>query len=93
VKVEPVDGVAGGVSRLSPKPVRSLVLIKHGLWGTDVPRVHYKARRPRERPWAHCFAKPSLCGPGEECLAEWIDARLDQLEPRRPNEFKHYPLQ
>jgi hypothetical protein len=30
VKVEPVDGVAGGVNRLSPKPVRSLVLIKHG---------------------------------------------------------------
>jgi hypothetical protein len=30
MKVEPVDGVAGGVNRLSPKPVRSLVLIKHG---------------------------------------------------------------
>jgi hypothetical protein len=30
VKVEPVDGVAGGVNRLSPKPVQSLVLIKHG---------------------------------------------------------------
>jgi hypothetical protein len=30
VKVEPVDGVAGGVNRLSPKLVRSLVLIKHG---------------------------------------------------------------
>jgi hypothetical protein len=30
VKVEPVDGVAGGVNRLDPKPVRSLVLIKHG---------------------------------------------------------------
>jgi hypothetical protein len=26
VKVEPVDGVAGGVNRLSPKPVRSFVL-------------------------------------------------------------------
>jgi hypothetical protein len=30
MKVEPVDGVAGGVNRLSLKPVRSLVLIKHG---------------------------------------------------------------
>jgi hypothetical protein len=30
VKVEPVDGVAGGVNRLGPKPVRCLVLIKHG---------------------------------------------------------------
>jgi hypothetical protein len=30
VKVEPVDGVAGGVNRLSPKPVQCLVLIKHG---------------------------------------------------------------
>jgi hypothetical protein len=30
MKVEPVDGVAGGVNRLSPKPVRSLVLIKYG---------------------------------------------------------------
>jgi hypothetical protein len=30
VNVEPVDGVAGSVNRLSPKPVRGLVLIKHG---------------------------------------------------------------
>jgi hypothetical protein len=30
VQVEPVDGVAGSVNRLSPKPVRSLVFIKHG---------------------------------------------------------------
>ena len=30
MKVEPVDGVAGGVNLLSPKPVQSLVLIKHG---------------------------------------------------------------
>jgi hypothetical protein len=30
VKVEPVDGVAGGVNRLSPKPVQSFVLIKYG---------------------------------------------------------------
>jgi hypothetical protein len=22
------------------------------LWGTDIPRVHLKAKRPRERPWA-----------------------------------------
>jgi hypothetical protein len=30
VKVESVDGVAGGVNRLRPKPVQCLVLIKHG---------------------------------------------------------------
>jgi hypothetical protein len=30
VKISPVDGVAGGVNRLRPKPVRCLVLIKHG---------------------------------------------------------------
>jgi hypothetical protein len=30
VKVESVDGVAGGVNRLCPKPIRCLVLIKHG---------------------------------------------------------------
>jgi hypothetical protein len=30
VKLEPVDGVVGGVNRLSLKPVWSLVLIKHG---------------------------------------------------------------
>jgi hypothetical protein len=30
MKVESVDGVAGGVNRLSPKAVRSFVLIKHG---------------------------------------------------------------
>jgi hypothetical protein len=36
----------------------------------------------RERP---------LRGLGEESLADWIDARLDQLEPRRLNGFKRYP--
>jgi hypothetical protein len=30
VKVEPVDGVACRVIRLSPKPVQRLVFIKHG---------------------------------------------------------------
>jgi hypothetical protein len=30
VELEPVDGVAGDVNRLGPKPVLSLVLIKHG---------------------------------------------------------------
>jgi hypothetical protein len=30
VKVESVDGVASGVNRLCPKPIRCLVLIKHG---------------------------------------------------------------
>jgi hypothetical protein len=30
VKVESVDGVASGVNRLRPKPIRCLVLIKHG---------------------------------------------------------------
>jgi hypothetical protein len=30
VKVKSIDGVAGDVNRLRPKPVRCLVLIKHG---------------------------------------------------------------
>ena len=30
MKVESVDGVVGGVNRLRPKPIRCLVLIKHG---------------------------------------------------------------
>jgi hypothetical protein len=30
VKVETVDGVAGGVNRLRPKPIWCLVLVKHG---------------------------------------------------------------
>jgi hypothetical protein len=30
VKVEPVDGVASGVDSFRPKPVWSLVFIKHG---------------------------------------------------------------
>jgi hypothetical protein len=30
VKVESVDGVASGVNCLHPKPIRCLVLIKHG---------------------------------------------------------------
>jgi transposase InsO family protein len=25
---------------------------RKNLWGTDIPRVHWKAKRPRERPWA-----------------------------------------
>jgi hypothetical protein len=47
--------------------------------------------KARERLWAHYFARPPLRGPGEESLAEWIGARLDQLEPRRLNGFKRYP--
>jgi hypothetical protein len=61
------------------------------LWGTDISQVHWKARRPRERPWAQYFARPSLNGPGEERLAKWIDAMLDQLEPGRPNGFERRP--
>jgi hypothetical protein len=30
-------------------------------------------------------------GPGEESRAEWIDTRLDQLEPRWLIGFKRYP--
>ena len=30
MKLESVDGVASGVNRLRPKPIRCLVLIKHG---------------------------------------------------------------
>jgi hypothetical protein len=30
VKIESIDGVAGGVNRLRPKLIRCLVLIKHG---------------------------------------------------------------
>jgi hypothetical protein len=30
VEVESIDGVAGGVNRLRPKPIQCLVLIKHG---------------------------------------------------------------
>jgi hypothetical protein len=66
--------------------------VRH-LWGTDIPRVHWKARRPRERPWTQYFARPSLRGPGEERLAKWIDARLDQLKPGRLNGFARRPQQ
>jgi hypothetical protein len=30
VKVEPIDGVVGGVNRLRSKPIQCLVLLKHG---------------------------------------------------------------
>jgi hypothetical protein len=30
MKVESVDGVASGVNRFRPKPIQSLVLVKHG---------------------------------------------------------------
>jgi hypothetical protein len=63
------------------------------LWGTDIPRVHRKARRPRERPWAQYFARPSLRGPREERLVKWINAILDQLEPERPNGVERRPQQ
>jgi hypothetical protein len=36
------------------------------LWGTDIPRVHQKARRPRERLWACYLVRPFLRGPGED---------------------------
>jgi hypothetical protein len=62
-----------------------------GAMGDRYPRVHWKARRPRERLWAHYFARPSVRGPGEGLLAEWIDAGLDRLGPRRLMGFKDYP--
>jgi hypothetical protein len=63
------------------------------LWGTDIPWVHGKARGPRKRLWAQYFARPFLRGPREGHLVKWIDARLDQLEPGRPNEFEQRPQQ
>jgi hypothetical protein len=44
VKIELVDGVAGGVNRLSPKSVRNLVLIKHGprhVQSSSILPLHY----------------------------------------------------
>jgi hypothetical protein len=32
------------------KPKRNHVV--HHVWGTDIPRVHWKAKRPHKRPWA-----------------------------------------
>jgi hypothetical protein len=37
-------------------------------------------RRPRERLWAHYFARPPLRGPGEESLVEWIDTRSTRAQ-------------
>jgi hypothetical protein len=54
VKVEPVDGVGGGVNRLSPKPVRSLVFIKHG---SSSP-LHYFVEVCREKRTHACCLRP-----------------------------------
>jgi hypothetical protein len=32
--------------------VKNLEEGETAVWGTDIPRVHWKAKRPRERPWA-----------------------------------------
>jgi hypothetical protein len=72
-------------------PIISKSTQRLGACGDRYPRVHKKARRSRERLWAHYFARPSLRGPGEELLAEWIDIGSDRLGPRRFMGFKHYP--
>jgi hypothetical protein len=47
VKVESVDGVASGVDCFCPKPVRSLVLIKHGCWGQVLKCYELRTRQHR----------------------------------------------
>jgi hypothetical protein len=61
------------------------------VWGTDIPRVHLKARRPRERLWSYCLARPSLRGLGGNSWQNGLTWGISGRGPRRLMGFKCYP--
>jgi hypothetical protein len=54
--------------------------MKRYLWGTDIPRVHWKDKRPHERPKGPINRKviPSWAWGG-------MTSEADRREPRQPN--------
>jgi hypothetical protein len=56
-----------------------------GLWGTDIPRVHRKGKRPNERPKNSINRKiiPSWAWGGQS--VKQIDVRPDWCKPGRPH--------
>jgi hypothetical protein len=58
------------------------------LWGTDIPRVHQKDKRPHERPVDPIVREVIPSWAWEKHLVRHIDTRLDRRRPRRPDGFE-----
>jgi hypothetical protein len=58
------------------------------LWGTDIPRVHQKDKRPHERPKGPIIRKVIPLWAWERRPVKRIDIRPDRCKPRRPNDFE-----
>jgi hypothetical protein len=59
-----------------------------GLWGTDIPRVHQKNKRPHERPEGPIIREIIPSWAWEERPIKRTDTRPDRRRPRRPDEFE-----
>jgi hypothetical protein len=58
------------------------------VWGTDIPRVHQKDKRPHERPKGPIIRKVIPLWAWERRPVKRIDIRPDRCKPRRPNDFE-----
>jgi chromosome segregation ATPase len=58
------------------------------LWGTDIPRVHQKDKRPHERPVGPIVREVIPSWAWEERPIRRINTRLDRRRPRRPDGFE-----
>ena len=76
-------------------PLRLYVFYGHpewpadpGVWGTDIPWVHKKNKRPHERPKGPIIRKVIPLWAWERRPVKRIDIRPDRCKPRRPNDFE-----
>jgi hypothetical protein len=69
-------------------PVPTLVQTIPRVWGTDIPRVHQKDKRPHERPKGPIIRKVIPLWAWERRPVKRIDIRPDWCKPRRPNDFE-----
>jgi hypothetical protein len=58
------------------------------LWGTDIPRVHQKDKRPHERPKGPIIRKVIPLWAWERRPVKGIDIRPYRCKPKRPNDFE-----
>jgi hypothetical protein len=58
------------------------------VWGTDIPRVHQKDKRPHERPVGPIIHEVIPSWAWEERPIRRIDTRLDRRRPRQPDGFE-----
>jgi hypothetical protein len=58
------------------------------MWGTDIPRVHWKDKRPHERPKGPIIRKVIPSWAWEERPMERINTRPGRRKLRRPNKFE-----